>query len=259
MIHLQDREAAALKDIFKNTTDTAVLSVTQGHMGEAWADDAVKPHCGQLVLGDFVFFDGDAAHPCARELVAHLPEGKPFSEWYLVAGNEQWYTLIEEVWGERAEAFERYAIKKERDVFDPEKLCKFAEFVPEGYTIRRIDGELYDQAIKEEWSWDACIQFDNKEDFLKRGLGFAAVYEGKLVATASSYSIFDDGLEVTISTHKDHRRKGLARAAVSALILACLERDWYPNWDARTMISVALAEQLGYHFDKAYRAYCIKV
>ncbi len=259
MIYLQGKKAAILKDIFKNTTDTCVLSVTQGHMGEAWADSEAEPCCGQLILGDFIFFDGDAQNPAAKELVAHIPEDKPFDEWYLVGSDEQWNKLIEEVWAERAEAFERYSIKKEKDVFDREKLQSFAAAVPEGYSIRRIDGELYNQAMSESWSWDACIQFEGKEDFLKRGLGFAAVHEGKVVAVASSYSIYDDGLEITIATHKEHRRKGLAKAAVSTLILACLDKGWYPSWDARTMISVSLAEQLGYHMNKPYRTYCIKM
>lgn len=175
-----------------------------------------------------------------------------------MGSDDKWNRLIEEIWGTRAEPFTRYAMKKEGDVFDREKLRKFAETVPNGYTTCQIDSELYDQSMREEWSWDACIQFDSKEDFLKRGLGFAAVYEGKLAAQASSYSIYDNGLEITISTHKDHRRKGLAKAAVSTLILACLERGWYPSWDARTLISVALAEQLGYHLERPYRAYSLE-
>ena len=259
MVHLKGKASAVLLPLFVNTIDTCVPACTQGHMGEAWADDGEDPHCGKIVLGDFCFFDGDATHPGARELVAHLPEGKPFSEWYLVGSNEQWNQLIEDVWGERVYAFDRYAIKKEPEVFDREKLQKFAEKVPEGYTICRIDGDLYDQSMAEEWSWDACIQFEDKEDFLKRGLGFAVVHEGKLVAQASSYAIFDGGLEITISTHEAHRRKGLAKACVSTLILACLERGWYPNWDARTLISVALAGQLGYHLSHSYRTYCLAV
>ena len=259
MVHLKGKDSAVLLPLFKNTTDTAVPACTGGYMGEAWADSAVEPHCAKIILGDFCFFDGDAEHEGARELVAHLPEGKPFSEWYLVGSDEKWFSLIEEVWGERVEAFTRYAIKREGDVFDREKLRNFAEKLPEGYTIRRIDGELYDMAMKNEWSWDACIQFEGKEDYLNRGLGFAVVHEGELVAQASSYCIYGEGLDITISTHKDHRQKGLAKACVSTLILACLERGWYPNWDARTLISVALAEQLGYHMDRPYRTYCLRV
>ncbi len=259
MIHLKGTDCAVLLPVFRNTTDTCVPTVTQGHMGEAWADSAEEPHCAKIVLGDFCFFDGDGSHPCARELVSHLPEDTPFTDWTLVGSDEKWNRLIEEVWGEKAEPFTRYAIKKEGDIFDREKLHQFAEMLPKGYTIRRFDGELYEQAMREPWSWDACVQFKDKEDFLKRGLGFAVVHEGQLVAQASSYSIYDKGLEITISTHKDHRRKGLARACVSALILACLERGWYPSWDARTLISVALAEQLGYHMERPYRAYSIEI
>ena len=259
MVHLTGKDCAVLLPVFQHTTDTCVQTVTQGHMGEAWADSAAEPYCGKIVLGDFCFFDGDAEHPCARELVAHLPEDTAFTDWTLVGSDEKWNRLIEEVWGEKAEPFTRYAIKKEGDVFDRETLRNFAEMLPESYTIRQIDGELYEQAMKESWSWDACIQFESKEDFLKRGLGFAVVHEGQLVAQASSYSIYDNGLEITISTHKNHRRKGLAKACVSTLILACLERGWYPSWDARTLISVALAEQLGYHMDRPYRAYSIQL
>ena len=39
------------------------------------------------------------------------------------------------------------------------------------------------------------------------------------------------------------------------LILECLERGWYPSWDAQNKESVALAEKLGYHFDYEYVAY----
>ncbi|MBP1581144.1 MAG: GNAT family N-acetyltransferase [Oscillospiraceae bacterium] len=258
MVHLQGKECAGLRELFAHTTDTCVLTVTQGHMGEAWVDDALCPRCGKIVLGDFCFFDGDASLPQARELVTHLPEGRPFLEWYLVGSSESWNQLIEAVWGEQAEAFTRYAIKKEGDCFDREKLQSFAKNLPNGYTIRKIDGDLYDQAMEKPWSWDACIQFQDKEDYLKRGLGFGVVCDDRLVAQASSYSIYDKGLEITISTHPEHRRRGLAKAVVSTLILAALEKGWYPSWDARTLISVRLSEQLGYHLDRPYRTYCIK-
>lgn len=259
MVYLKGKDCAVLLPVFKNTTDTCVQTVTQGHMGEAWADNATEPHCGKIVLGDFCFFDGDAEHPSARELVAHLPLDTPFTDWTLVGSDEKWNRLIEEVWGERAKAITRYAIKKEGDVFCKEKLQNFARMLPDGYTIRQIGAELYDKVMEKPWSWDACIQFEGKEDFLKRGLGFAVVCEGELAAQASSYSIYDNGLEITISTHENHRRKGLAKACVSTLILACLARGWYPSWDARTLISVALAEQLGYHLDRPYPAYNIEI
>ena len=40
-----------------------------------------------------------------------------------------------------------------------------------------------------------------------------------------------------------------------ALIVECLKRGKYPSWDAQNLWSVALAEKIGYHFDKEYTAY----
>ena len=55
----------------------------------------------------------------------------------------------------------------------------------------------------------------------------------------------------------DHRRKGLATVVSAALILDCLEKGKYPNWDAANSTSAKLAEKLGYVFDKAYDTYFV--
>ena len=75
---------------------------------------------------------------------------------------------------------------------------------------------------------------------------------------ASSYSGYQSGIEIQIDTKESYRRKGLAYICGAKLILECLERGWYPSWDAQNLCSVALAEKLGYHFDHAYPAYEIK-
>lgn len=51
---------------------------------------------------------------------------------------------------------------------------------------------------------------------------------------------------------KIYRQRGLAYVCAAKLILECLERDLYPSWDAKTKISVALAEKLGYHYSHTY-------
>ena len=57
-----------------------------------------------------------------------------------------------------------------------------------------------------------------------------------------------------MDTREDHRRKGLALCCAAQLILSCLEKGKYPSWDAANRASVALAEKLGYHFDREYPA-----
>lgn len=71
----------------------------------------------------------------------------------------------------------------------------------------------------------------------------------------SSYSGYHGGIEIEIDTKEEYQRKGLAYICGAKLILECLERGWYPSWDAQNKWSVALTEKLGYHFDYEYEAY----
>ena len=80
----------------------------------------------------------------------------------------------------------------------------------------------------------------------------------ELVAGASSYSGWPGGIEVEIDTRPDCRRQGLATAAGAGLILACLDRGWYPSWDAQNKESLGLAEKLGYHFSHEYLVYLVE-
>ncbi|MFK4289456.1 putative GNAT family acetyltransferase [Bacillus sp. RC240] len=90
------------------------------------------------------------------------------------------------------------------------------------------------------------------DDYINRGIGYSIFYKGDVVCGASSYSIYDDGIEIEVATDPNHRRKGLVTAVSTALILDCLEKTKYPNWDAANSTSAKLVEKLGYVFDKAY-------
>ncbi len=79
--------------------------------------------------------------------------------------------------------------------------------------------------------------------------------DGKFVSGASSYTRYNEGIEIEVDTIKSERRKHLALVSCSALILRCLEEGLYPSWDAHNMMSVRMAEKLGYEFDHEYFAY----
>lgn len=149
----------------------------------------------------------------------------------------------------------RYALKKEYDIFDREKLMKMSRILPAGYEIRMIDERIYHMAGKEEWSSDLCSQFPTFADYRERGIGTAVLFDGMLAAGASSYTVYQGGIEIEIDTKEEHRRRGLARACAARLILECLDRGLYPAWDAHNKASLALALKLGYHFDKEYEAF----
>lgn len=242
-------QRAALKPLAAGWEEAMILSCLQGHMGRAFVDSLDAPRSAQLLVGDFCVFLGEPVQELVRNCGA-VKEGFTI----LVPDRADWETLIEDTYP-NSRKITRYAIKKERDVFQRERLEKIVDGLPPCYTLVLIDEGLYHKTQEEDWSRDLCSQFAGAEDFCRRGLGVAVLHGEQLVSGASSYAVYDNGIEIEIDTQEDYRRQGLASAAGAKLILTCLDRGMYPSWDAHDLRSVALAEKLGYHMDHAYTAY----
>lgn len=229
--------------LFDNWEETMIWSCLQGVMGRAvWNESRTA---AAIISGDFGFLAGEPDGALLRRVPGPL----------LVPQNEAWSMLIERVYGDRAIRETRYAILKEPDVFDRERLARFAASLPAGYEMRQISEELVPVLLAEEWSKDFCSAFDSPADCCRRGLGYVALWDGVPAAGAGSYCVYNGGIEIEIDTRSDHRRRGLATACGARLILACLDRGLYPSWDAHDKRSVALAEKLGYHRGEPYTVY----
>ena len=242
------------KELFEGWEETLIWSCMQGVMGEIYADDALNPASAMAILGDFVFFAGEPD----EEMILYKPDWCHNEFIIMVPQNDAWATLIEKHYQEKAKKVSRYAIKKEPDVFDKEKLERIVASLPEEYELRLIDREIYEICQKMEWSRFWVALYRDYEEFQKLGLGVAILKDGELVAGASSYSSYKEGIEIEIDTNEPYRRKGLATVCGARLILECLERNLYPSWDAQNLWSVALAKKLGYHYSHSYTAYEIR-
>lgn len=235
--------------IFSSWDETIIWSCLQGIMGEIHTN--AQQDAAVAILGDFAFYAGIPD----EELIRFKPETCKQNFIIMVPQNEAWAQLIETCYGEKAKKVTRYAIKKEPDVFDREKLFAAFSNMPDGYELKMLEEEEYHLCRANGWANDLVSQYKDYEIYRKIGLGVVALKDGELVAGASSYSTYDKGIEIEIDTREDHRRKGLAYACGAKLILECLERGLYPSWDAQNTWSVALAEKLGYHFSHEYTAY----
>ena len=201
--------------------------------------------------------------PSGTAPVTGTPQGTASGEKLVVLGNarmydgedEAWAELIEESLGEKAKRTVRYAFRKEPDVFDAEKLQRIVDGLPAGYALKLIGEELFERCGKMDWCRGWVEQYADYDTYQKYGLGVVMLKDGELVSGASSYTGYIGGIEIQIDTEEDHRRKGFALICGAKLILECLNRGWYPSWDAQNKWSVALAEKLGYHFDREYTAY----
>lgn len=240
--------------LFNNWQESLIWSCLQGILGEIYVKDQEKILSAMAILGDFCYLAGIPD----KELALYKPEGFKGNFVIMVPQNKEWEKIIEECYQEKAVKVTRYAIKKEPGIFDNEKLKKVIEDLPSGFTLKLIDEELYYKCREIEWCMDWVDQYEDYEIYKKYGLGAVILKDGEPVSGASSYSGYKGGIEIEIGTREDYRRRGLAYICGAKLILECVNRGLYPNWDAQNKWSVALAEKLGYHYDHDYTAYEIR-
>lgn len=230
-------------------SESIIWSCLQGVMGEIHTNDT--DDAAMAILGDFAFYAGKTS----EELLKFKPESCKQDFIIMVPQNDEWAKLIEKCYGDKAKKVTRYAIKKEKDIFDVDKLERAILELPEGYELKLLEEYEYTLCQNNRWANDLVSQFKDYDTYKKLGLGVIVLKDGDLVAGASSYSRYNEGIEIEIDTREDHRRKGLAYACGAKLILECLKIGLYPSWDAQNIWSVALAEKLGYHFSHEYTAY----
>ena len=231
--------------LFEGWNETLITSCLQQVMGKIYVTDQEDPKAAFALVGCFGFYGGEPD----RELVAGKPEGFVI----MVPQDERWAKLIEEVYPD-SNRVTRYAIRKDTH-FDTVKLRENLRLLPEGYELKAIDADLYDQCLEDPVTRDFVSSFETKEKFLEWGRGMVVLKDNRIVSGASSYTRYREGIEIEVDTVEDERRKHLATAACAALILRCLKEGIYPSWDAQNMNSVHLAEKLGYEFDHEYIVY----
>lgn len=240
-----------VEDLFDGWQESTIWSCLQSIMGDIYAEDSAKPESAMAVLGDFCFFAGKPD----QDLVLYKPSNFKKDFIIMVPQNELWGHMIQECYGERAKQVTRYAIKKEPGIFDEKHLQTIVDSLPKEYTCRIIDEALYEACKANPWSRDFIAQFPTYDMYKRLGLGVVVLHDGIPVSGASSYARYEQGIEVEIDTKEPYRRQGLASVCGAKLILECIRQGLYPSWDAQNKWSVALAQKLGYQFDREYTAY----
>lgn len=255
MFELLNEERYCLSAFREEKTDVPLWSCIEGKMGRAWVDNKEKPTAAIVVVGDFCYLLGCILSDKTEFDIDQLLE--KCRRKVIVADDSSWISFIESHYPNHLKRFSRYSIKKELDVFQKNILNDYIDAVNSEFQICRIDESLYFKVLEDNFMADCCSNYTSLEEFLEHGIGYAIVKNGEVISAASSYSYCEDSIEITIGTKEEYRRRGLAQAVASRLILECVEKNIYPRWDAANKESVALAEKLGYRLDKEYEVYSI--
>lgn len=245
---MTDTQKASL--LFGNWEEALIWSCVQGVMGKIYTDNLSNPASVMAVIGDFTFFAGKPN----IDLVSYKPDWCTKNFMIMVPQSTLWQNIITEFYGKKAKVISRFAIKKEPDIFDKEKLQKAVSSLPRQYRISMIDEKLYQICRSEAWSADLVSQFPDYDTYRRFGIGAVVCKENIILSGASTYARYREGIEIEIDTREEYRRKGLAYACGAKLILECLKLGLYPSWDAHNKGSLALAQKLGYHYSHTYTA-----
>ena len=255
MIELLYEEMHFLMPLCENSVDVCLRSTIEGNMGEGWIDSKDEPTVGFVVVADFCYILGKYKGIEDENKIKNLldkAKGK-----IIVIKDPSWIIVLEKYYPESFKRFSRYAIKKDPTAFNKNILNSYVSAVEGLFKVERIDEKLYHKVLSDPFMADCCCFFLSLEDFLENGRGYVIMHNDEIIAGASSYSYCKGYIDITIGTKNEFRQKGLAKAVAAKLILECLENGIYPVWDSVDMRSVALAEKLGYSFDKEYQVYMI--
>ncbi len=125
-----------VKPLFEGWEETLIYSCLQKVMGKIYVTDLENPKSAMAWVGVFAFYAGV---PC-EELVRNKPKGFII----MAPQNEEWAILIETCYPHNSKRTSRYAIKK-NTVFDTKLLEGYRDELSNEYTLKMIDGELYEQ------------------------------------------------------------------------------------------------------------------
>lgn len=263
------KDGDILAPFFQHTYDSCPEAFLQGVMGRGFTDSLENPSFGVIQMGDFCFLSGGRTELLQDEVFSLIENLSQNRSLIVVPLSENWHQPLSGCSSLQRKT--RYALDRPKaSAFDRNALtsliCRTAYDADcsdhsdsREFTVKPVGERDYSSLQKAEWSRDFTGNYPDYPFYRQWGFGFVMIENatGKTAAGASSFSSSRNSIEIQIATDSDYRRRGLATAVSARMVLECLNRNKYPSWDAENLISVSIAEKLGYHFLKEYTAYAV--
>lgn len=254
MIQVKKNQLNDVAFLFDGIEDSMVKACLQGYLGKAYVKTLISPKAGLIVSGEYSFFGGDPNSEEAEYLIRNLFKVNESESTVGIFSDAKpdWEKRLLAIPENNPVSVPRFGIVQKDYTFDDKVLQEYIDAIDEGFVIVPFNEDIYYQALKEDWSKEFCEIFSSAQDYLTKGVGFAALKNGKLVSGASSQTVYDGGIEIQVATDEKYKQRGLALACAAALIQECAKRKIRPCWDAANLISKKMALKLGYEYKGEY-------
>jgi RimJ/RimL family protein N-acetyltransferase len=270
MLHeLKPNEFEGARSLFQGFDYSLSIhaAIEGNNPGRIFVDDVVHPRTALALTVEGVLLAGDDGNLETNGALHRLFKERVFTGEVFVNGDwsmslavhpETWEAKLPElIPTHEVEKIERYHYVCRAVRFD------WRNHVPEGYTVRRVDRALLEDAqvvfpdVVREWM-DFGEVWWTVENFLSKGISFVVLREREVVAWCTPDCVAGDRIDVGVITHPAHRRRGLAAVAVAATVEHCLSHGfsavgWHCNAD--NVGSRKTAEKVGFQRNREYAYY----
>lgn len=226
--------------------DSMLDAIIHGYHGEIFTDQINSPKFVMASFADIIYLSGDVDAEKLDLIIDKIPL---YGEIHC---DETWVKRLESK-GVTLKSFTRYAMNHE--TIEQKSIQTFMEKPAPNISVLKIDETIYETLLQDAWSRSLVENFENFKAFNTHAFGYVIKENNEIVSGTSSFSRFNDGLEIEIVTKESSRQKGYATLSAAYYINACLEKSIIPHWDAANLKSRRLAEKLGYTLERTYTVY----
>lgn len=252
VIEINVAERHKLIPLFANCRYDRVLidSVLEGKFGSAYADSANCPEVARLDSGAFTMLGGNPYATGVTAVLNHAPID------YVTPQNDGWRQRLQDAFGERIASLSFTTFSAAG--LEPPHLKNLVAMLAPGFELRQINRSMATQLPADLDNDYFFENFHSRDDFLKRGLGFGVLHQGRIVSAATSMARSRRAIDIEIETHPAFQGRGLGTAVAARLVLACMEQGIEPQWLAANAASEKLALKLGYTRGERYATFAIQ-
>jgi len=235
---------------FHEKRDFTIECVLEGTMCKVIADCKTSPAIFLIQNGPFYILGGDSEHSQSENIVNRIPNGAT-----ILPSPKNWISILEKQPNVTLQPYERFSLNHEN--ISISHLDKIINSSLNELEITEIDVVLASSISRDEKFNYHFQNFKSESDFLNRGVGFVAIYDGLIVGVASSALVCARGYEISIMVLPEFRGRSFGKILAANLVRSILNRNKVPHWDSANEISLNLAQQLGYEFKEKYQAHKI--